>query len=106
MCRTGDDGRRGGWEHAELARAIGWAVGRRPYVLGLSPAALRRAASIDTRFRGKRAKMTHDRASYFSHPDWVVSHGAHVPPEIWRPRIETREGLKATAAWYRAQGWL
>jgi len=29
-----------------------------------------------------------------------------VPIEIWRPRIETREWLKATAAWYREQGWL
>lgn len=101
-----DDGKRGGWGHYELARAIGWAIGRRPMVLRLSPAAMHRAARIDTAVRRTRAKMTADRASYFSHPDWVVSYGRRVPYEVWRPRIETREGLRETAAWYREQGWL
>lgn len=101
-----DDGKRGGWRHEELAQAIGWAVGRTPWVLGLSPKAMQRAAKFDMALRRSRAKMTLDRASYFSHPDWVVSHGARVPHEIWRPRIETRDGLKATAAWYRENRWL
>ncbi len=101
-----DDGRHGGWSHDELARAIGWAVGRRAKVLGLSPEALKKAARIDMALRRTRARLTLDRASYFAHPDWVVSHGGRVPPEIWRPRIETRGGLKATAGWYRAQKWL
>lgn len=101
-----DDGKRGGWGHYELARAIGWAMGRRPMVLRLSSAALHRAARIDTALRRTRARMTADRASYFSHPDWVVSQGRRVPFEVWRPRIETREGLRRTAAWYREQGWL
>lgn len=101
-----DDGRLGGWNHNELARAIGWAVGRRPFVLGLSRRTMERAARLDMALRRQRAKLTLDRAGYFSHPDWVVSHGSRVPIDIWRPRIETREGLKATAAWYREQGWL
>jgi nucleoside-diphosphate-sugar epimerase len=101
-----DDGKRGGWGHYELARAIGWAVGRRPLVLRLSPAAMHRAAKIDTAVRRTKAKMTADRASYFSHPDWVVSYGSRVPYEVWRPRIETREGLRQTAAWYRRERWL
>ncbi len=101
-----DDGRHGGWRHREMALAIGRAVGRRPWVPGLSSKALHRAASIDIALRRGRAKMTHDRASYFSHPDWVVSHGARPPHAVWRPEIETREGLRATAAWYRKQGWL
>ncbi|MET1755464.1 NAD(P)-dependent oxidoreductase [Novosphingobium sp. RD2P27] len=101
-----DDGRAGGWEHRELALAIGWAVDRRPKVLGLSPAALRRAAGIDGFLRGRGAKMTPDRAAYFSHPDWTGHPSAHVPPEIWEAQVETRTGLKATAQWYREQGWL
>ena len=101
-----DDGRPGGWSHYELARAIGWAVGRRPWVLGLSPQAMQRAARVDIALRRGRAKLTQDRASYFSHPDWVVDEGAAVPDTVWRPRIETREGLRETAMWYRAQGWL
>jgi nucleoside-diphosphate-sugar epimerase len=100
-----DDGRPGGWEHRELAMAIGWAVGRRPRVLGLSPGALRKAASIDNFLRGKAAKMTLDRAGYLSHPDWTGHPSAHVPAGVWEPKIETRSGLRATAEWYREQGW-
>jgi nucleoside-diphosphate-sugar epimerase len=100
-----DDGRPGAWEHRELALAIGWAVGRRPRVLGLSPAALRRAAGVDGFLRGKAAKMTPDRAAYFSHPDWTGSPDAQVPAALWEPQVETRTGLKATAEWYREQGW-
>jgi nucleoside-diphosphate-sugar epimerase len=100
-----DDGRPGGWEHRELALAIGWAVGRRPRVLGLSPAALRRAASVDGFLRGKGAKMTLDRAAYFSHPDWTGDPRAQVPASLWEAQVETRTGLKATADWYREQGW-
>lgn len=101
-----DDGKPQGWDHYEMARAIGWAVGRRPKVLALSRKALERAAKIDRFFRGTKAKMTLDRAAYFSHPDWVVASDAAVPATIWQPRIETREGLKATAQWYRQEKWL
>lgn len=101
-----DDGKRGGWDHYELARAIGWALGRRPFVLGLSRKAMERAAKVDMALRKDKAKLTLDRASYFSHPDWVVAEDAAVPDVRWKPQIETREGLKATADWYRREGWL
>lgn len=101
-----DDGRPEGWEHRELALAIGWAVGRRPRVVGLSPAALRRAAGVDGFLRGSGAKMTQDRAGYLSHPDWTGDPSAQVPREVWEAQVETRSGLKATAEWYREQGWL
>lgn len=101
-----DDGKRGGWEHYELARAIGWAVGRRPKVLGLSRKTMEWAAKADGMMRGAKAKLTLDRVGYLTHPDWVVSHGGRVPAALWRPKIETREGLRATAQWYREQGWL
>ncbi len=101
-----DDGKPGGWSHGELARAIGSAVGRRPFVLRLPAWAMRWAARADTAARGARAKLTPDRVSYMVHPDWVVSNAARVPPNLWRSRIPTREGLNATAQWYRENGWL
>lgn len=101
-----DDGKPQGWEHFELGLAIGWALGKRPRVIGLSPAMLHRAARLDGFLRGARAKMTPDRAAYISHPDWVVSAEAAPPPVLWRARVETREGLKATARWYREAKWL
>lgn len=101
-----DDGRKHGWGHYELARAIGWALGRRPWVIHLSRASLERAARADRFLRRHRAKLTLDRARYMSHPDWVVTHDARPPRSLWRPEIPTREGLKATADWYRENRWL
>ena len=101
-----DDGKPGGWSQYDLALAIGWAVGRRPKVFGLSRRSMEWVAKADGFFRGSKAKLTLDRVGYLTHPDWVVGHGAQPPETLWRPRIETREGLKATAQWYRAQGWL
>lgn len=101
-----DDGRPGGWSHYEVARAIGWAVDRRPWVLHLSPRVLGWAARIDGALRKDKAKLTPDRVGYMLHPDWVVRERARVPKRLWEARIETRQGLIATADWYRTQGWL
>ncbi|MFC0588383.1 NAD-dependent epimerase/dehydratase family protein [Novosphingobium aquiterrae] len=101
-----DDGHKGGWSHYELARAIGWAVGRRPKVLHLSRGALERVARADRFLRREKAKLTLDRVGYMAHPDWVVSNMARPAPELWKPQVPTRDGLKATAKWYRDNGWL
>ena len=101
-----DDGKPGGWSHYEMARAIGWAMGRRPWIVHLSRASLERAARTDRMLRGSKAKLTLDRAQYMSHPDWVAREGAKPPAALWKPRIATREGLKATAKWYRDNGWI
>lgn len=101
-----DDGRLGGWTHRDLALAIGQAVGRRPLVLPLSARVMRWAARADMRLRGPDAKLTLDRVGYMTHPDWVVSASAQVPPALWQSHIPTGAGLKATARWYRQKGWL
>jgi len=101
-----DDGKPGGWSHYEMARAIGWAMGRRPWVVHLSRRSLERAARADRMVRGARAKLTLDRVGYMTHPDWVVSEGAQPPHALWRPQVPTRDGLKATARWYRDNKWI
>lgn len=102
-----DDGKTGGWTHVALAEAIGEAVRSKPVrPLSLSPRVVGLAARADRLLRGKKAKLTPDRARYICHPDWTVSDGAQPPAAIWHPRIDTREGLHATAAWYREAGWL
>ena len=64
------------------------------------------AGSQATAPGGEKAKLTPDRAAYFSHPDWVADPSRSPPARLWRPTIETNPGLSSTAAWYRAQGWL
>lgn len=101
-----DDGREGGWSHKELARAIGAAVGRKVFAPQLPAAAMRIASRIDGLMRGEKARLTEDRVGYMLHPNWVARSDRRVPPAVWEPRIEGREGLRQTAGWYRAEGWL
>jgi nucleoside-diphosphate-sugar epimerase len=101
-----DDGKKHGWTHREFAKAIGIAVGTKPTIVSSPGILLRLAARADQLFRGPQAKLTVDRAAYFSHHNWVVEPKRACPPELWRPGIDTVRGLKATADWYRAQGWL
>ena len=102
-----DDGREGGWSHKELAAAIGQAMGRsRVFAPHLPRAVLDVAATADRIARGDRAKLTADRVGYMAHPNWVSRSDRKVPPGIWQPRIAGEEGLKATAEWYRREGWV
>ncbi|MEM6584922.1 MAG: NAD-dependent epimerase/dehydratase family protein [Pseudomonadota bacterium] len=102
-----DDGRQGGWSHKEMAQAIGRAVGRRSvFAPNLPASVLVMAAGVDRLIRGDRAKLTADRVGYMCHPNWIARFDRAVPKDIWEPRIDSEEGLKATADWYRAEGWL
>ncbi len=101
-----DDGQLGGWSHRDYARMIGAAVGRNPLTFALPKAALNLGAALDGMVRGAKAKLTRDRVSYMTHPDWVIDPAMRPPPSFWTPRIATPEGMKSTADWYRAEGWL
>lgn len=101
-----DDGRPGGWTHREFARALAAAVGTKAAVVSSPGVLLRLAARADQLLRGERAKLTVDRAAYFSHRNWVVEPKRAPPPELWHAEIDTAEGLRETVDWYRLQGWL
>ena len=101
-----DDGRDGGWSHAQLIRAIGVAVGRSVVPLAVPKGLLAIIAHADKTFRGKGAKLTPDRVGYLCHPDWTVDPARRPPPTLWQPAIDTPQGLAETAAWYRANGLL
>jgi len=36
----------------------------------------------------------------------VVDAARRPLPALWRPQVDTEEGLARTALWYRDQGWL
>lgn len=101
-----DDGAPGGWTHEGFARAIGWAVDKRVAIFATPKPLLKAAARLDKLIRRSRAKLTPDRVEYFCHPDWTVDGARRPPAALWEPHVNTRGGLKATAAWYRRTGWL
>ena len=100
-----DDGRIDGYSHREFGALLGRAVGRSRVVLLAVPRFVLRLAATAERLRlGDRAKLTPDRVRYFCHPDWVAQ--KRPPAMVWEPAIKAGDGLKATADWYQAQGWL
>ena len=101
-----DDGTPNGWDHRDFARAIGAAMGKKVLPLSLPRPVLSTIAALDGVFRGKNAKLTRDRVAYFCHPDWVASAERRPPARLWQPQVKTPTGLKETADWYRAEGWL
>ena len=101
-----DDGKPHGWTHREFGRALAEAVGTKAAVISSPGILLRLAARADQMLRGEKAKLTVDRAAYFSHRNWVVEPKRAAPPGLWRAGISTAQGLADTAAWYREQGWL
>ena len=101
-----DDGTLDGWDHRHFARTLGRVFGKRPATVAMPKAVVKGAARLDRLVRRSKAKLTPDRARYFCHPDWVVTAEARPPATLWTPAIRTQTGLKATADWYREQGWL
>jgi nucleoside-diphosphate-sugar epimerase len=101
-----DDGKAGGWSHREFAQALAAAVGTKAAIISSPGILLRLAARADQLLRGEKAKLTDDRAAYFSHRNWVVEPKRAAPADLWHAEIDTSQGLKDTAAWYREKGWL
>jgi hypothetical protein len=101
-----DDGRDGGWQHRHFARTLGRIYGRRAATLAMPRPVLRIASGLDRLFRRGNARLTRDRVGLYSHPDWVAAAEKRPPTRLWQPEVKTPSGLKATADWYREQGWL
>ena len=96
-----------GYEHKELAKMIGEAMGNAHAIAApLPPAIMELGAKIDKAVRGHKAKLTDDRVSYMVHPDWVSDLRKAPPLSLWQAVWDGPAGLKQTAEWYKAEGWL
>lgn len=101
-----DDGRENGWGHRHFARVLGRLYGKRAATLSTPRPVMQLMSRLDRLVRRDKAKLTADRVRYFCHPDWVVTAERRPPAEMWQPEIRTPTGLKRTAEWYKAEGWL
>ena len=81
-----DDGKPGGWNHREFAKALGKAVGTKPAIVSSPGIVLRLAARADQLLRGPKAKLTVDRAAYFSHRKSRLRRALPKPPNGTAPK--------------------
>ena len=94
---------------AEMALAVGRAMGRRPAVIRI-PAAIGRGVLRVTeaaaRLTGQTTILTADKANEFFQPAWTADPEPLSRDTGWRASRNLQTGLEETYAWYRTAGWL
>jgi nucleoside-diphosphate-sugar epimerase len=94
---------------AEMARAVGRAMGRSPAVIRV-PAAIGRGVLVVTeaaaRLTGRTTILTADKANEFFQPAWTGDPEPLTRDTGWRAARDLRTGLEETYQWYRTAGWL
>jgi nucleoside-diphosphate-sugar epimerase len=89
--------------------AMGRALSRSPFLIPV-PARLAapivRAIGRRAAARGRRTVVSEDKLAEFLAPSWVLS-AAKAERELgWRAAHDLASGMRKTAEWYRAEGWL
>jgi nucleoside-diphosphate-sugar epimerase len=94
---------------AGLVHGIARAMGRRVRLVRLprwAAAVGLGASSSAARLTGKRTLLTLDKAQEFFAPAWTADPEPLTAATGWRAQHDLASGAEATAAWYRAAGWL
>ena len=98
-----------GFTGAEMALAVGRAMGRRLAVIRV-PAAIGRGVLRVTeaaaRLVGQTTILTADKANEFFQPAWTADPESLARDTGWRATRNLETGLAETYAWYRSAGWL
>lgn len=93
----------------EFVRAVAEALGRGVRLVPL-PAPIVRGAlwssGLLARALGRATLLSPDKAAELLAPAWTCSSEALARDAGWRAAIPLRQGLRETAEWYKAAGWL
>jgi nucleoside-diphosphate-sugar epimerase len=94
---------------AEMARAVGRAMGKSPAVIRV-PATIGRGVLMLTeaaaRLAGQTTILTADKANEFFQPAWTGDPSPLTRDTGWQATRDLRTGLEETYRWYRTAGWL
>ena len=93
----------------EVAQLIGAAVGRRVRVMRVPPALISGLAAVSETAAGlvgRSSIFNRDKARELLAPAWLCETDAARAALNYEADIPLAEGLRATAQWYREQGWL
>jgi len=88
---------------------MGAAVGRPSHIIPLPAAVLQvaaRGARAWARLSGAKAVLTPERARDLLQPAWTCDDSRARRDLGYAPAIALADGMRATAEWYRAAGWL
>ena len=104
-----DDGAAGAYSYADMARAAGAALGRRPWQVKV-PRPLMAGIAAWNELRqslgGPVQILTQGKVAEIFHPDWSV-HNRRLAAAIgFQPRYDLTAGFGDTVQWYRRQHWL
>lgn len=94
---------------SEVLELVAGAVGNRAIRLSVPPSLVRAAAAITeqvARWRGKAIIFDRDKARELLAPGWTCETESARLGFGFEARIPLAEGLRETAGWYRAYGWL
>lgn len=95
--------------YRDVGRAIGRAIGRAPLTL---PVPIPMAAAVVWAMEraaaaaGRRSVVSVDRLAEFRAPAWILAVEKAERELGWRAAHDLERGTRATAEWYRAEGWL
>ncbi len=94
---------------ADLFDAVERAMGKKAWLRVPLPETLVRAVALGSELYGKATNqaqmLTREKCNELFR-EWVCD-GAPARRDLgWAPKIEIREGIRLTAAWYREAGWL
>jgi nucleoside-diphosphate-sugar epimerase len=94
---------------ADMARAVGRAMGKSPAVIRV-PATIGRGVLMLTeaaaKLTGHTTILTADKANEFFQPAWTGDPTALTRDTGWKAAHDLRSGLEETYRWYRTAGWL
>lgn len=99
----------GAYSWPELIDAIGVALGREVQALRVPPrllAPMAAAAGLLRPFRARPPVFCLEKMREALHPSWLCSPAKAGRELGFAPRVEVRAGLRDTASWYLAEGWL
>ena len=93
----------------ELVRTVAAALGRSVRILRLSERPCRALLSLTgtvSRLAGRRTLLTRDKANELFQAAWTGDPEPLHRDTGWRAQHDLASGIAATAAWYRARGWI
>lgn len=104
-----DDGKRGGYTMAEVARVAETVLGRKINTLEIPGPVLHLFAAANemvARFGSKPAILSRHKVREMTHPNWVSDPTSPAKISHWKPEIDLQKGFLETVSWYRKNNLL